>query len=128
MKVAIALAAALVGLSPATVSALSVGAEAADPVAEVRIAVMADGVIQVDGHAVTIEQLEARLDRATRDGASIAYYREGGAADPSPAAEAAMFAVLEGVMSRGLPLRLSSKPDFSDAVDEHGQPHPRAAQ
>ncbi len=127
MRPMLLIAAALAISTPATACTAPQSQAPAAP-AEVRIAVLADGVIEVDGSAVKVPALEARLDRAKTDGASVAYYREGGDADPSAPAEASMMTVLDAVMSRGLPIRLSSRPDFSDAVDENGQSQTRVSQ
>jgi hypothetical protein len=46
------------------------------------------------------------------------YYREGGHQDPPPV----VMEVIKAVVDAGLPIRLSSKPDFSDAIGEGGVP------
>jgi hypothetical protein len=77
-----------------------------------KIAVFADGRLSVDGAATTIESLRETLRRHSEKKGVVLYYREAGQAEPPPIAMEVMKAVVEA----RLPIRLSSKPDYSDAV------------
>ena len=52
---------------------------------------------------------------------TVWYYRENPAADPPPNA----MAVLDLVMRSRVPISMSSRPDFSDYIDENGSAHER---
>ena len=76
------------------------------------MSVLATGDLLLDGQQVTLAELEQAMDQAAKDGAAIWYYREHGAGEPPPVA----MEVLKLVTRNKLPIRLSSKPDFSDTV------------
>ena len=57
----------------------------------------------------------------TREGqGEVWYYREVPEADPHPNA----MKVLEAIVDQNLPIRLSTKPDYSDSVDDKGRSIP----
>lgn len=92
---------------------------AEDPkVAKIRIT--AAGEVTVDGKPMTMDQLDRRLARLKAADGTVWYYRENPEDDPHPNA----MLVLDHVMVNGVPIRMSSKPDFSDSIDENGESVP----
>ena len=83
-----------------------------------KIAVMADGRITVDGSPATIDSLRVSLKRLAEQKGIVWYYREAGEAKAPP--ESAE--VIQAVIENRLPIRLSSRPDFSDAIGPDGKP------
>lgn len=83
-----------------------------------KVAVLADGRITVDGLAATIESLRVSLKRLAEQKGVVWYYRESSQAEPPPQA----MQVMQAVVENRLPLRLSSRPDYSDAIGMDGQP------
>lgn len=83
-----------------------------------KIAVMSDGSISVDGHSSTIELVRESLKGLAEKKGSVLYYREGGEGDASPQA----IKIIEAIVENRLPVRLSSKPDYSDVVGPDGKP------
>ncbi len=77
-----------------------------------KVSVLADGELLLDGQPVTLAELERAMDRAAKASAAVWYYRENPAGDPSPVA----LEVMKLITRNHLPVRLSSKPDFSDSV------------
>ena len=61
------------------------------------------------------------LDVVKEKNGVVWYYREDGPGEPSREA----IEVIKMVVERKLPISLSSKPDFSDYIDEHGNSKPR---
>jgi hypothetical protein len=87
------------------------------PIAPIlKIAVTADGRITVDGSPATIDSLRVSLKRLAEQKGVVWYYREAGQAKAPP--EAAD--VVQSVIENRLPIRLSSRPDFSDAIGPDG--------
>lgn len=83
-----------------------------------KIAVMADGRITVDGVPATIDSLRLSLKRLAEHDGVVWYYRETGEAKAPP--EAAE--VIQAVIDNHLPIKLSSRPDFSDTIGPDGRP------
>ncbi|HKV05274.1 MAG TPA: hypothetical protein VJO53_09235 [Candidatus Acidoferrales bacterium] len=78
----------------------------------IKIAVFADGHFTVDGALSSIPSLRESLRELGRQGGAVWYYRESGQQDPPAVA----MQVLNELMAARLPIRLSSKPDYSDSV------------
>ena len=76
-----------------------------------KVSVLADGSLLLDGNTTTLPDLSAALLSA-QPGGVIWYYRENAAADGPPIA----LEVMKLIAERRLPVRLSTKPDFSDTV------------
>ncbi|HLK47904.1 MAG TPA: hypothetical protein VKT49_07205 [Bryobacteraceae bacterium] len=76
-----------------------------------KVSVLTDGTVLLNGDTVTLAAFSDAV-RAAPQGAVVWYYRENAAADGPPIA----MAVMKLVADRRLPVRLSSKPDFSDAI------------
>lgn len=92
-------------------------AEPTPPDAVARVSVLASGEIQLDGHGTDLARLERRLRQLEADGGTVWYYRDHPAQEPPPNA----LAVLDLIVRSGLPVRMSSRPDFSDHVDDSGR-------
>jgi hypothetical protein len=83
-----------------------------------KIAVMADGRITVGGSPATMDSVRVSLKRLAEQKGVVWYYREAGQAKgPPESAE-----VIQAVIENRLPIRLSSRPDFSDAIGPDGRP------
>lgn len=79
---------------------------------------MIDGRLAVDGEPAMIESLRSSLGRLAKRKGAIRYYREEGEAEaPIEAVE-----VMKAMIEHRLPIRLSSRPDYSDAIGAHGNP------
>jgi biopolymer transport protein ExbD len=81
-----------------------------------KVTVTANGEIALDGHPATLDQLSARLTELKQAGGEVWYYRENPSAEPHMNA----MKVIELVADNRLSIQLSSKPDFSDYVDDKG--------
>ena len=86
-----------------------------------KISVLQSGKILADGTEIPLDGLDARLAQVRSRKGVVWYYREGGQAEPPPAA----MEVMKLVVKHSLPVNMSSKPDFSDTVDERGISRPR---
>jgi hypothetical protein len=83
-----------------------------------KIAVRADGRIIVDDSPATVDSLRVSLKRLAEKKGVVWYYREAAqAAAPPEATE-----VIQSVIENRLPIRMSSRPDFSDAIGPDGRP------
>ena len=80
----------------------------------IKVSVLLTGEVLVDGFPVTVPALEEILQQGAKKAAVVLYYREHSAAEPPPVA----MEVLKRITGNRLALRLSTKPDFSDAVAE----------
>jgi hypothetical protein len=87
-----------------------------------KISVLSSGAVLLDGKATTMRALEGSLKTAKTRNGQVWYYREAVNSEPSSQA----MAVIKLVVDNKLPISLSTKPDFSDYVDERGQSRPRA--
>ena len=83
-----------------------------------KVAVFADGRLTVDGTASTVESLRESLRSLKEKHGVVWYYREAGQQEPPPIATEVMKAVVEA----RLPIRLSSRPDYSDSIGFDGRP------
>ena len=83
-----------------------------------KIAVSVDGRITVDGSPATMDSVRASLKRLAEQKGVVWYYREAGQADAPPES----MEVIKAVIENRLPIRLSSHPDFSDAIGTGGRP------
>lgn len=114
----------LIGLIIAAVLTFGVGAAPEEvgpremPVARVRVSQA--GQVEMNGVKLTREQLRSALTRLRADGGGVWYYRERWTEPPSEEAAKA----LEVITEAGLPIRMSSRPDFSDYIGPDGVPVP----
>ena len=86
-----------------------------------KVAITAGGQITADGHPTTLDSLIPMLRELAKDKGEVWYYREVPEADPHPNA----MKVLEAIVDKNLPVLLSTKPDYSDSVDDKGRSVPR---
>lgn len=91
------------------------------PPVVLKLAIMRDGSITLDGLRTPLEDLDARFKELAEKKGTVYYYREIGAEEPHPNA----IKVIETLKKHQLPVSLSSKPDYSDYVTPDGQFHPR---
>jgi hypothetical protein len=93
-----------------------------EPSHVVKIKVFRDGTVVLDDRPVTIAELKSTLlSLGTSPGAVVFYYREVSSEQPPESAMLVMRAIVEA----RLPVRLSTKPDFSDAVTTDRRPDPQ---
>ena len=81
-----------------------------------KIAVAKTGAIAFNGAGTTLEKLRDQLADLRRKNGVVWYYREAGGSDPPEQAMAVMKLVIE----HGLPISMSTKPDYSDVVMPDG--------
>jgi hypothetical protein len=89
---------------------------------KVQVKVLANGDLIVDGKPATLDEVDQRFAELAKTKGAVMYYREGGEAEPLPNGKR----VIELVIKHRLPISISSKPDFSDSIDENGVSHPRS--
>jgi len=77
----------------------------------IKISVLADGSLLLHDQPAPLAQITEAV-AAAPDDAVVWYYREAATGEPPPDA----LAVIKAITDRRLPLRLSSKPDFSEFV------------
>jgi hypothetical protein len=80
-----------------------------------KISLLTDGSILLNGEPATLPELTSAVNAAPTGQSVVWYYRENAAAEPPVAAQ-----VTKLVTERRLPVRLSTKPDFSDTVQPQG--------
>jgi biopolymer transport protein ExbD len=86
-----------------------------------KIAITAGGQISADGRPTTLDALVPMLRELAKNKGEVWYYREAPEVDPHPNA----MKVLEAIVDQGLPILFSTKPDYSDSVDDKGRSVPR---
>src|SRR5580692_5349160 len=77
-----------------------------------KVSVLANGTMLLDGNPVTLEVLAQAMDAAPNGGTQVWYYRENAAGE----APAAAIPVMKLIVERRLPLRLYTRPDFLDGL------------
>jgi hypothetical protein len=107
----------LAGLVLAVVIVLPVSA--AERIA--KVAVFASGAIQLDGRPTTLPALDEELGKLKADKGVVWYHRQNPASEPPPQGTA----VIQMIIKHRLPVSMSTKPDFSDYVDDKGVSRPR---
>src|SRR5262245_38923027 len=83
-----------------------------------KIAVFADGRLTVDDTVSTVPGLRESLQRLSEKHGVVGCYREAGQQEPPPIA----MEVMRAVVDSGLPIRLSSRADYSDSIGSDGKP------
>ena len=84
----------------------------------IKVAVFADGHITADGSPATIDSLRESFKKLAEQKGAVWYYREAGQGEPPPQG----MEVIKAVIAARLPIRLSSRPDYSDAIGFDGKP------
>ena len=101
---------------------LSFAAERDSPAMRVtRVSVLSTGKVLLDGKDATVAEVRRSLESAKAKRGTVWYYRESGKGEPSSLA----IEVFKLIVENKLPVSLSTKPDFSDYVDEKGLSRPR---
>jgi hypothetical protein len=86
-----------------------------------RVKVSAGGGITFDDKSVTQAELEQALDRLKKVNGAVLYYRERATGE----APAGAMDAFRAILGAGVPVSLSTEPDFSDYVDPQGNVHKR---
>jgi hypothetical protein len=86
-----------------------------------RISVLTSGKVLLNGKESNLADVKKALEKARSEKAFVWYYRESGKGEPPQQA----MEVIKLVIENNLPISMSSKPDFSDYIDDKGQSHPR---
>ena len=93
--------------------------EASAPIT--RVSVLSSGKILLDGRAATPADVAQALEQTKTKRGGVWFYRaSAGAEPPSEAVE-----VFKLIVDYKVPVSLSTKPDFSDYIDDHGIARPR---
>jgi len=79
---------------------------------------MADGRVTVNGAPATMESLRESLKRLSLEKGVVWYYREAGSSEAPQESRQ----VIQAVIDARLPIRLSSRPDYSNAIGMDGKP------
>lgn len=90
-----------------------------------RVSVLVDGNILVNGSKVTLESLDKQLGELKGQRGTVWYYREAAGREPAAAQGASIKDVLGLIMKYGVPVSFSSTADFSDVIDGSGESSPR---
>jgi hypothetical protein len=77
-----------------------------------KVKLFADGGLLLDGKPVTLSEIAAAMDAAPQGESVVWYYRENAGGE----APAVTGQLVKLITERRLPVRLSTKPDFSDSV------------
>ena len=93
----------------------------------IYVAVAANGMVSIDGQIADPLKINETLTTLQPGSKFILYYRENGAADVQGDSRIKVERVLDAMMKLRLPISLSSKPDYSDGVDQNGNSHPRTS-
>ena len=83
-----------------------------NPTNTLKVSVLATGELLLDGQPVTLPALEQALGQAPKDDTVVWYYRENAVGDPP----VVVAEVMKLITANRLPVRLSSRSDFSDTV------------
>lgn len=86
-----------------------------------KISVLSTNSVLLNGKKIGPDELMSVLSEAKNSNGVVWYYRENPAGEPPPAASR----VIQMVIDNKLPISMSTKPDFSDYVDEDGSSKPR---
>ena len=86
-----------------------------------RISVLTSGKVLLNGKESNLPDVKKALEKARSEQAIVWYYRESGKGEPPQQA----MEVIKLVIENNLPISMSSKPDYSDYIDDKGQSHPR---
>lgn len=73
-----------------------------------KVRITATGLIYLNEKQISLDELKVALARLKQENGSVWYYRE----NPQEASAKEATAVIQAIINLGLPIRLSSKPDF----------------
>lgn len=90
----------------------------------VRLSAFVDGTLLVDGSKMTPDEAISVLSALDAPNSIVWYYREAAKERPHPNVQR----VVEAIAGFGIPVSLSTQPDFSDVVDKDGTVRPRQRQ
>jgi hypothetical protein len=85
-----------------------------------RIKVDREGRIFLNEKQVSLDELKDAFARLKQDNGVVWYYRENPEGEPTAEATS----VIQAIISAKLPVKLSSKPDYSDTVGPEGKSNP----
>jgi len=77
-----------------------------------RVQALRSGEIVMDGAPATLDKLTAKLTKIGTERGAVFYYREQPDQEPTPE----QLVVFKAIIDAQVPVRLATKPDFSDAV------------
>jgi hypothetical protein len=106
----------------ASLATLSVSQSVNSKPVTLKISVLSSGAVFLNGKSISVKALGETLQSAKGNNGQVWYYRENAGAVPPPQA----MEVIKLVLANKLPISFSSKPDFSDYIDERGESHPRS--
>ena len=86
-----------------------------------KLSALSSGKLLLNGQPANLDTIESEFKNLKSNNGSVWYYRENPQDEPPPQS----MAIIELVVKYKLPVRLSSKPDFSDYIDENGNSNPR---
>ena len=86
-----------------------------------KVSALSSGKLFLNGKPTNLQSLDTEFQRLKATGGAVWYYRENPQSEPSPVAMEA----IDLVIRHQLPISMSSKPDFSDYVDQNGRSVPR---
>ena len=98
------------GMNPEQTQPVATTSEATQNI--LKVTVLKGGEITSNGIAVSMEQLDAMFQELIVKKGVVWYYREGANEEPHPNATK----VIGLIIKHRLPVRLSTKPDYSDSV------------
>jgi hypothetical protein len=100
---------------------MGLGIQVAAAMETIQVQSLRSGVIKVNGKPVTLIGLSEALEQIKSKMGSVLYYREG--PDQKPTEH--QTETFKAIVSAGVPLSMSSKPDFSDFIGPDGVSQPR---
>lgn len=86
-----------------------------------KIAISEGGHITLNGRDAGMDDVREALAQLERHDGVVWYYREAAGAEPHPNA----MRVIDAIAEAGLPISMSTKPNFSDEVGPDGSTRPR---
>ncbi len=89
--------------------------------AVLKVSVLKSGDILADGRKVALDELDSLIATNAQNNGVVWYYREAGKEEPPPQAMQA----IQLVVKHKRPISMSSRPDFSDTIDQDGNSVPR---
>ena len=85
-----------------------------------KVWVSKGGTVELDGKAVELDVVESSLATLEKQKGVVIYGRDAAGEEPHPNG----MKVIQMVIDNSLPIRMSTKPDFSDAVTPDGKLKP----